>query len=256
MRKRLRLLSLIFLAGVYSASLWSQCTPGDATTCPDPENNGQVCPDSLQAALAGRFFSHAFTILPPPEYGINETDTIQLHHITLVDVTNLPPGFTWQSNSETNEFMIGTYYCVLLEGTPGVAGKYPLHITVDVYVRPFPTLPPILAATVTDSTSLFLEVKWDPNGIAEPPEKPWVLFAPRPNPFSDKTQIGVQASEPGAVTLCVVDLVGQTLHQELLQVKRGDNYFTFDGHSLTRGIYILKVSNRDFSQSVRLIKTE
>ncbi|MBP6977346.1 MAG: T9SS type A sorting domain-containing protein [Bacteroidales bacterium] len=256
MRIRLYRLSFILLVALFSTGVWSQCTPGDGITCPDPENNGQVCPDSLQAAFAGRLYSQSFTILAPPVYVTPESDTIQLHHITLVELANLPPGFTWQSNSVTNEFMIGTYYCVLMEGTPAVAGKYPLHITVGVYVKPFPTLPPILVATVTDSTSLFLEVKWDPNGLNTPSEKPLTILGPNPNPFSGSTLIGIHTDTPGMINLHIYDLVGQLRYTELLPTRQGDNYFAFDGRSMTRGMYFLKISTGNFATAVRLIKIE
>ena len=256
MRKSLPFILSLLITVLFLNFSWSQCTPGDAVTCPDVLNNGEVCPDSLPGAVAGHLYSEAFTILAPPVYPVNETDTITLDHITLVGVTHLPEGFTWQSNTGSNEFMVGTYYCVLLEGTPVMAGKYPLHITVDVYAKIFPLLPPILVATVTDSTSLFLEVMWDPNRIKEDPGNPEIMLSPQPNPFSGNTRITIQTAEPGVIRLDIYDLVGQLCYTERLQVSMGTNYFDFDGHILHQGVYILKASNDVSSQTVRLIKTE
>lgn len=256
MRKSVPIILSLLLTVLFSTFSWSQCTPGDAVTCPDVLNNGEVCPDSLPGAIAGHLYSEAFTILAPPVYPVNETDTITLDHITLVGVTHLPEGFTWQSNTDSNEFMVGTYYCVLLEGTPATAGKYPLHITVDVYAKIFPLLPPILVATVTDSTSLFLEVKWDPNRTDDYPDKQAFILSTKPNPFFDRTRIEIRSREPGLIRLDVYDLVGQLRFTEYIQACRGTNYFDFNGHLLHQGVYILKVSSEAFSQTMRLIKTE
>lgn len=255
MRKGLPIILSLLLTVLYSTFSWSQCTPGDATTCPDVLNNGEVCPDSLPGAIAGHLYSEAFTILAPPGYPYNG-DTILLDHITLKNVTGLPEGFTWQSNSPANEFMVGTYYCVLLEGTPTVAGTYPLRITVDVYAKLFPTLPPILVATVTDSTSLFIEVIWDPNAVGEPSSVRMTLLPPEPNPFSVSTRIGLQANDPGEIKLDIYDLVGQIRYSEKRTVVHGTNYFDFDGRWLPAGIYIVRVSDGVISFASRLIKTE
>ncbi|HOW24393.1 MAG TPA: T9SS type A sorting domain-containing protein [Bacteroidales bacterium] len=255
MRKCLHFFVGLLLTGLFSIASWAQCTPGDAITCPDPEENGQVCPDSLQGAVAGQLYSQAFTILAPPGYPYNG-DTILLDHITLKDVTGLPEGFSWQSNSPANEFMVGTYYCVLLEGTPTLAGIYPLHITVDVFAKLFPTLPPILVATVTDSTSLFIAVKWDPNAIEEKPSASLIPVLPGPNPFSGSTRIGFQVKDPCEVTLEVYDLVGQLRFAESVAAKHGTSYFGFDGRLLATGLYIVKISNGMTAFTSRLIKAE
>ena len=255
MRKSLHLLLYLALTSLFSTVSWAQCTPGDASTCPDPEENGQVCPDSLQGAIAGQLYSQAFTILAPPGYPYNG-DTILLDHITLKDVAGLPEGFSWQSNSTDNEFMVGTYYCVLLEGTPASAGIYPLHITVDVFAKLFPTLPPILVATVIDSTSLFIAVKWDPNAIEESPASSLTLLTPGPNPFSVHTRIGFYARDPGEVRLDVYDLTGQLRYTETINARQGANHFDLDGTPLATGTYIARVSNGISVLSSQLIKTD
>lgn len=70
----------------------AQCTPGNSTTCPDLENNGEVCPAILPDGITGMDYNEEFTILAPPEYDLMGT-VIQLHHIKIVDVNNLPPWY-------------------------------------------------------------------------------------------------------------------------------------------------------------------
>jgi hypothetical protein len=257
MRARYYLFIITFLFILSYNNARSQCTPGDEITCPDILNNGEVCPDSLPGGIAGQLYNHFFTILPPPEYPLNQNDTIPLHHITLKDVGNLPLGMTWTSNSETNEFMVGTYYCVLLEGTPPVAGKYNLKIIVDVYVPPvIPGGQPIFAKTYTDSTSLFLEVIWDPNSTGDLSETSFSLLEFQPNPFQHSTRIGIRLREQEEITLEVFDLVGQLHCKEIMTASTGDHYFKFNGNQLKTGLYIITVSNSHSAISKRLVKTE
>lgn len=255
MRKKIYIVCLLSLACLCEGVVWSQCTPGDAVSCPDPENNGQICPDSLPGGVAGKLYSQSFTILAPPAYPVNENDTVLLHHITLKDVSNLPPGFTWQSNDPANEFKVGTYYCVLLEGTSPVAGKYDLKITVDVYGVVFDTIP-IFLKTITDSTSLFLEIIWDPNATDGHDMDRFELLEPRPNPFTHHTRIEFRLNEPGMVKLEVYDLVGQLCYMENITAGAGENAFQFNGSQLKEGMYILLISNDFTSFATRLIKTE
>ena len=44
----------IFLIGISPATTIAQCTPGDETSCPDPENNGEVCPAVLPNGIIGK----------------------------------------------------------------------------------------------------------------------------------------------------------------------------------------------------------
>lgn len=141
---------------------YGQCTPGDETTCPDPENNGEVCPAVLPNGIIGKEYSQEFTIIAPPEYDWND-QIIPLHHLKIVDVTNLPPGITWQTNATDSVFMVGTYYCVLLSGISDETGSFPLKIVVDVYINFLGN--PVYATQVVDSTSISLKVTWDPDGI-------------------------------------------------------------------------------------------
>ena len=103
----------ILLMSINPATSFAQCTPGDETTCPDPENNGEVCPAVLPNGIIGKEYSQEFTIIAPPEYEI-DGNVIPLHHIKIVDVENLPPGITWETNASDSVFMVVTYKCVLL----------------------------------------------------------------------------------------------------------------------------------------------
>jgi len=254
---KIKILLLIILLSVFTINiLYSQCTPENEETCPDPENNGQLCPDTLQDAEVGKLYSEVFTILAPPEYVVEGTDTIDLHHIQLMSIDSLPEGLTWISNSPDTVFMVGSYYCVLLEGTPVQTGKYNLRITVDVYAEVSPVLPPIKVATQTDSTSLSITVKPESSGIQDKLSKEFDVIECKPNPFDRTTQLGIFAKHHELMSLQVYDLVGKLIYTEDLMADPGENYFQFDGTDLPQGMFIYSVSNQQIRISKTFIKTK
>ena len=214
----------------------SQCTPASPDECPDPENNGQVCPDSLAAARLGQFYSEVATIKPPAIYFMEDSTEIPLHHVKLMQVGNVPPGLTWQSNTTDSIFTAGEYYCVLLEGTTDLAGDYPLRIVVDVYAVILPGWPAIKVATVTDSTSLVIAVVDDAaiNESAYPE-----LFVRRniPNPFQLDTRIDFHSEISGKVDFEVYSLLGQKVYFQQVNAFKGENSLVFNGQMLPEGPY-------------------
>ncbi len=245
---------IIVTIGLLSVTISNaQCTPGDSISCPDIENNGELCPDTLPEAIAGQLYLQDFTILAPPEYTADSVFYIPLHHIKLMDVENLPTGISWISNAEDSIFMVGTYYCVLMEGTPTLAGHYPLKIVVGVYIDVGGI--PVYAGEVTDSTSLFIDVIWDPDGISNPETGNFRLINTGPNPFYSTTQIGLYVVHPEIIYLDIYNLLGIRLYHEEAFVDSGENFFRFNGASLSEGMYFYSVYNTRKKITKTLIKT-
>lgn len=249
--------SLIYLTfGIFILNnLNAQCTPGDSLTCPDPENNGQICPATLAEANTNQAYEQEFTILPPPEYILDTVNgiVIELHHIKIKDIGNLPSGISWQSNADDSVFMVGTYSCVLLSGTPTVAGHYPLKIEVDIYVPGILGSPPILVGTITDSTSLAIDV--NPTGITEFGTNSFILMDSRPNPFSTNLDLTYFVTEPGTIFFQFFNVLGGLIHQETIQAQFGENHIHFDGSGLKPGVYMYSISDKRQSMTQRVIKS-
>ena len=233
----------------------AQCTPGDSLTCPDPENNGQICPATLAEANTNQAYMQEFTILPPPEYIIDSVNNIviELHHIIIKDIGNLPDGISWQPNADDSIFMVGTYCCVLLSGTPTVAVHDRLKIEVDIYVPGILGSPPIFAGTITDSTSLTIDV--NPTGITEFGAKALRLIDARPNPFSTNLDLTYFVAEPGTIYFQFFNLLGGLIHQETINTQYGENHIHFDGSMLKPGVYMYSISNKRQSMMQRVIKS-
>lgn len=237
MKRKIITLLLLLPICVFTLNSYSQCTPATPEECPDPENNGEVCPDSLSVARVGQIYSQVATIKPPPVYYLPpDSIEIPLHHVKLMEVGNLPSGLTWHSNTTDSIFIAGEYYCVLMEGTPDLPGEYPLRIVVDVYVVILPGFPPVKVATVTDSTSLSLVVI-DDAGIKGDDNTSLIARHNIPNPFQKSTRIDYYSEIAGSVDFEVYSILGQRVYHQNIITVRGENSMVFNGQTLPEGPY-------------------
>ena len=251
MKSKIILIAII-LSFLFSSTLINaQCTPGNSTTCPDLENNGEVCPALLPNGIIGQEYSEEFTILAPPEYELLG-NIIQLHHIKIVDITKLPPGITWQTNAADSVFNVGTYYCILLSGQSNEVGYYPLHIIVDVYLDFFGT--PVFAAQVTDSTSISLNISWDPNGIEIRSKKDLAINL-WPNPTSNDLMFELPDSDNNIVKTEIYSLLGNKLISKDFDGNAIEDKYKIDCSSLPEGTYLIRViaGNKHVSKLIRKI---
>lgn len=229
----------------------AQCTPGNSTTCPDLENNGEVCPAVLPDGITGMDYNEEFTILAPPEYDLMGT-VIQLHHIKIADVNNLPPGISWQTNAADSVFNVGTYYCVLLSGESNQVGNYPLHIVVDVYIDLFGL--PVFAAQIIDSTSISLNITWDPNGIETQITNDLAINL-WPNPFVNDFTFEIAGVGNEIVRTEIYSLLGNKLISNDFNANAIDNKYKIDCSGLPAGTYLIKVisNNKHVSKLIRKV---
>lgn len=230
----LSIILLLFSWAFQPLTALAQCDPMTAEECPDPENNGEICPDSLEVAFLNQPYSQVATILAP----LQDTLGIPLHHLTLVSVDNLPPGLTWVSNAPNNEFMAGNYYCILMEGTPTEAGTFYLKIVVDIYINFFGT--PVFALQVTDSTSLAIQVV-DASSIHEDYGSALSARGNMPNPFKQWTSVVCYSEDEGVAGFSVFNLMGERVYERKLQVRPGENHVHFDGSRLPPGTYLYRI---------------
>jgi hypothetical protein len=254
---KLKKITLLLFIPLFLAALdsFSQCEPMTPEQCPDPENNGQICPDSLAMAFIGELYSQVATIKPPATFMLPDSSVINLAFVKLMEVGNLPEGFTWQSNAQNNEFIAGEYYCVLMEGTPDSAGEYPLRVVVDVYVVVIPGFPPIKVATAIDSTSLRLVVV-DNSGIKGNDKASFFIRQNNPNPFQDETRILYYSENAGPATFEVYSLLGKRLHAEQLNAGIGENFIVFDGRKFPPGSYFYILRFKGYQTTGMMIRTE
>jgi hypothetical protein len=210
-----------------------QCDPMTQAECPDPENNGEICPDTLPVGFINQAYEVTATILPPASDTVQGIP-IQIHHIVLDSVANLPTGLSWQSNAAGDEFFPGTYYCILMNGTPTVADTFHLKIYITVYILVLGQ--PFYGGQVIDSTSLSMLIV-DDAGIADNRDNSFYIGKSYPNPFRTWTSIEYYSEKPGPVEFELFNLMGEMVDSRTAAALRGENYFHYQGECLPPGTY-------------------
>ena len=250
MKAYIRLIIPFFILVFTTGITFAQCTPGDENSCPDTENNGEVCPAELPDGIIGQEYSQEFTIIIPPEFNF-DGNSFTIDHIKIMDVGNLPPSITWQTNADDSIFNPAIYYCVLLSGTCNETGEYPLKIVLNVYFKLGNDI--IEYPGYTDSTSISMKVTWDPNGI-QTYRKNQLNIKLWPNPFRDQISFTLPDNND-KVTVELYSIIGnKILIREMEAIPAGDRYhirlpFVPDG------TYMLRVTSgrKSVSQLIRKV---
>lgn len=124
-----QLFTLLFIAFSvqYGWSQCSTCTPDQ--TLPFTQNqfdNGGYLPAPLPPVEQGVFYDTVVTFVFPANVNVPPIGNISVDSVRIDNVTNLPPGMSWTTNSPTNTFypQQSPYGCVRLCGTtyraPGI----------------------------------------------------------------------------------------------------------------------------------------
>jgi hypothetical protein len=229
-----------------------QCTPLTAEQCPDPENNGEICPDTLAPGFLNQPYNVVATILPP---AVIDTLSFQfeVNHITLDSVVNLPDGLSWESNALNNEFYPGNYYCVLMQGTPMVADTFHLKIYIGVFVYIELLGDTIRVTQMVDSTSLSIIII-DNTGITERQDRSFYIAGNSPNPFISWTSIRYYSEEPGTVEFQLYTMMGTLVDTRQAMASRGENYFHYLGDKLAPGTYFYLLRSNGRQAAGKMIK--
>lgn len=237
----------LFIIGVPFSAI-SQCVP-DTINCKDIGNPGEICPDSLPAAMKDVPYDEIITIIAPSSAAI-EGISVEIVKLRLDTIINLPPGIIF--SSEHTEFFPDSAYCVSLSGTPTDSGTYYLGITVTPFVK-------LLGSTVelpamTDDTSVYIRVE-HPSAASLIEDKGFSLIASYPNPFQVSTRVGYNLNTPDEIELVVFNMVGRRIYHERMLGSTGKNYFKFSGEDLPSGIYLYTVVRGKKVLNGKLVKS-
>ncbi|MBW6459336.1 MAG: T9SS type A sorting domain-containing protein [Bacteroidales bacterium] len=243
------LITVIILSFSYLNS-FPQCTPMSPEECPDPENNGQVCPDTLAYGFLNQLYSQAATIRAP----LTDTSGVVIHSIKLMTVDNLPPGLTWVSNTPDSIFLAGNYYCVLMDGTPSDTGTFPLKIVVEIYVIILPGWPPFPIAQVTDSTSLAIKIL-DNTSLPDGKTEQLISQSCYPNPFKKWTSVDFSSDVHTKARLEIYSIHGKLLDLKEMLAVPGNNTFHYNGEALSSGTYYYHLHAGQRMISGKMVKT-
>lgn len=252
MKKALHLILCILFFAAISFSAQAQCTPDPSVT--DPEGNGEMVPDTIEAYV-NQALNLTLTILAPLTADVG-AGTINIHHITVKSLNNKPTWLSYACNPSSCEFPAGVAKCVLTTGTPpaGSEGYFAVTVLVDVYATILGN--PVLVASDYDSGMPLIVHVNPPQNVEEYGADGFGIIPSTPNPFNGTTSIGCFSSASRQVSLKVYNMMGQQVYSETMQAAQGENYFRFDGSSLGNGTYFYTITD-DRNQSVtrKLVKS-
>jgi beta-glucanase (GH16 family) len=122
-------------------------------------------------------------------------------------------------------------------GAPDASTVFPQRLEVD-YVRVYQDAG---ATEVGESNDAFLPKKFS-------------LHQNFPNPFNPATVIRYDLPQPDSVVLEVFDLFGQKVQTLINQQQRAGQYsISFDGRSLSSGVYVYKIKTAHFQQANKML---
>lgn len=253
MKKFLLLFGIVMALGFWTLSATAQCTPDPGVT--DPEGNGEMVPDTLEA-WEGTAMNLTLSIICPDSADVG-MGKIPLHHITIKSITNKPAWMSYACNPSSCAYAAGVLQCALVTGTPpaGSAGMVNMPVLVDVYADYMGT--PIQVATDYDSGMPLVLIVHPAASVEEYDPSGFGLIPAQPNPFTDQIRIGCYSNDRRQATLKIVDMVGNVVYTEKIITEAGNNFFEFSGVNLNNGLYFYTIKDdRGNVLTRKMMKTE
>ena len=129
MQKLTKTLLFILSIVLLTNTGYSQCTPDP--NCTDPDGDGEFCPTEFPYAIEDEYYDQTLTVIAPIEQ-----QGIQLHHIEILGIDNIPPGMSYQCQDNNCSFYPSIPKCVSVFGTPEIGswGSYTLYLSIEVFM--------------------------------------------------------------------------------------------------------------------------
>jgi len=250
LKQRLSYLLILIIGIMFSAhDSTAQCTPNTSITDPG------IYPDSatgLTPAVVGQPYIQEMQLRVPVDtvttFG-GVPVTIPITSITLTQFIGLPPGLTYACNPANCVFPGGTNGCVLISGTPLVAGNYnPLAITTTLGT--FSGFPVTQVDTVD---YYFINVSNTSTGISEGTGIQLSLDQNMPNPADGITTFRFSLPHTGEAEFRLFNLIGKEVYRTRMDGNQGENSFTLDSRNFSEGVYMYTLEFEGQSLSRRMV---
>jgi hypothetical protein len=168
----------------------------------------------------------------------------------------LPTGMTYACDTSTCNWIKETNGCIVLQGTPSMAGDY----VVDFEARLGFTVPstvPVIGGTQQSlpipGQSYDFRVEGTSVGIANLDTDRFSVVQNGPNPFNDFTEIHYNAPKPGTVAMQVTDLQGRVMRTSQHRAVVGRNLIRLSAEGFSPGVYFYTLSNGERSVTHKMI---
>ncbi len=258
--KRVLLMLLAVLPITFLAS--QNCDPdmayADSTGVFPMPYDAELSPDGGidKCAVIGE--NYEFTLTVP----VGDTITVPfggasislpLDRIEILSVSGLPIGLNYICEPANCVYENSTIGCAKISGiatSDNAVGDYDLVIEAKIFFTV--AFPPPLTVTFPDSLlapgKYTIRVTDDGSEPCDPTSakeqlKDKVSMGVNPNPATDLINIEINTDVFGDFDLHVVDLLGKTVDRQSVRLNRGYNTFSFDGHQLSNGLYLIVLEN-------------
>lgn len=225
-----------------------QCVPGTSTT-------PGITPDSasgLAPAYAGQPYSQVMQIVVPTDTTAMIGPipvTVNIVSISLTSFTGLPPGLTYTCTPSSCSFPGGSNGCVLISGTPTVAGTFNVTaITASVGSTILGNI------TQYDTITYYnVVVNGTTTGIDESTGLSFSMEQNTPNPCNETADIRFTVPQMGEVEFRVFNLIGKEVYRNLLQGETGENNLKIDTRDFAPGVYMYTMTYNGETISKRMV---
>ncbi len=182
---------------------------------------------------------------------------LQTVHFSRIDlqtnITNpanygLPPGLSIAGTPSNFKFPGNDTSCMVIYGTPTVAGTYNLSFTLKTYVTEFP-----LTSVSTDVIDYYKITINPPIGLKENQNTTFDLQGIFPNPAVNETTVKYQLPKSGSVKHMLYNALGKCVYSRTSDSKKGENELIIDVKNLSSGIYFYTSVFEGKSKTKKLI---
>ncbi|MFY9309916.1 MAG: T9SS type A sorting domain-containing protein [Bacteroidia bacterium] len=285
-----KLLSVVlFTSSIGVSASFAQVTCDDNTNCVPNNVDFGICPDSATGIAAGDVgvaYSQNMSIKIPAsqvsggqtvtvsELALTEvlidTDTSSVENyvsITTIGLdymgngsNTLTPG---QPGNTSPGFTMTKYCawpapgnaCVIVSGTPTMAGTFPVKIKSRARVGSFGAFfwTPASGSTSVPENNDYKLVINGPSSIEFIDMTKFAVSQNTPNPFNEKTEINFTSPVVTDVDFKVYNVVGAVVYSEKVKADKGSNVITLKANSFAPGAYMYSLTNGAQTITKRMI---
>lgn len=239
---------LIFGFLTISTLSFAQCTPDSNVTTTDIY--GPSPEEGLPYGEVGSPYVAVISLNVPNDTTF-QGNTVALDSMVLLDITGLPPGFTYECNPEPCVFYGNERGCIKISGLtndPADAKVWNLVSNFDFRIT-FAGFPFNFTEAVSDYR---IDLTGYPQSI-DPLEHSDFAFEVDQNPVTRASQLKIGAPQVGAMSLRVFSLLGTEVYQKELFSTGSEFQFAIGSLGLKPGIYFAAIRQDTYSRTLRFV---
>ena len=240
-----KIILIVFAFQLYIVQSFGQCTPDTSYKAPG------YYPSELPDALVGQAYTGVITVVVPKDTTVDigfGPMTFDIDSAGITDLTGLPTGFTYATNTASGYWHGGVTGCIAITGTAtqDQIGDYMLTGNFDIYAAG-------MSYQEADS-SFTLSVVDNPNGIISMNKHAdFILLNNYPDPASTYTNITFFAPDKGQYSLQVFDVLGNVVFQKNIISTQVKNVVHINVSQWNAGLYFYSVSGTDKSLTGKMM---